>query len=196
MKPKIMIDLDSTVFKTHELIYKELKKKFNIIIDEKKNRTFDIADSYNLDRDEVWKIVKKVLQKPSLPEEPLASFYLSLIKVNYDIYFCTHRPESARKATFRQLDKLLASNGYKVQIVNDQNYNNSKTDFILEQDINLVIEDKVETILDMYKKTNTNFIIYDQPWNKDLPDTFRINRVKSWEEIYNLLSNNLRIGLL
>lgn len=183
----ILIDLDSVVFLTHEVIAQEVYRKWGIKIDYEKLTTHDIAECYNIDGRELWELVKKVICLNELPPEQFVSTVLPNIIENYNVHFVTHRPDCALTPTIKQIKNLGVPEPYTIQIVNDHRYDDCKYKYMLDKNIKIAIEDKAETILDIHTNTDANILIFDRPWNRNLKETYRMRRVYSWLEINDLL---------
>ena len=69
---------------------------------------------------------------------------------------------------------LLYHTKDKVSVINDNN-------------ISIFIEDRLDTIMDIYNNTNCTIFIFDHPWNRNIAENVRIWRIRNWVEIRDLL---------
>jgi len=193
---KLAIDLDDVVLDTTKAIIDVLKDKHNIYIDANDIDVYDIGESTGLDHELISLVVNEAINSECI--EPIFGVVPTINWLgNYfsPIYFLTNRYNY--KSTLEQIQYLEFDIEYEIHLCGKTNNGvPNKAKLINDLGINTVIEDRVETIMDIYKRTNADIVVFDKPWNKYVEENDRIFRVKSWiiDIVYYFMNHGLKNG--
>ena len=193
---KLAIDLDDVVLDTTKAIIDVLKDKHNIYIDANDIDVYDIGESTGLDHELISLVVNEAINseyiEPIFGAVPTINWLGNYLK---PIYFLTNRYDY--KSTLEQIQYLEFDIEYEIHLCKKTNNGvPNKAKLINDLGINTVIEDRVETIMDIYKRTNADIVVFDKPWNKCVEENDRIFRVKSWiiDIVYYFMNHGLKNG--
>jgi len=193
---KLAIDLDDVVLDTTKAIIDVLKDKHNIYIDANDIDVYDIGESTGLDHELISLVVNEAINseyiEPIFGAVPTINWLGNYLK---PIYFLTNRYDY--KSTLEQIQYLEFDIEYEIHLCKKTNNGvPNKAKLINDLGINTVIEDRVETIMDIYKRTNADIVVFDKPWNKYVEENDRIFRVKSWiiDIVYYFMNHGLKNG--
>lgn len=174
----IITDLDDCVIDTSHEIIKRLEKIYNRKFDWNYISEHNVEKCYNLDREIVRDCINKTLASPIVPIiEDSVSTILKLLEKN-DVYILSHRPLYLYDHTRNMLNKIGLD---KVLLILE--YDDSKSEIAKSLDANIVIDDKAETLIDYYNKTDCVCFIMNKPWNQNLDEDWRMVRADSWKFI-------------
>ena len=190
----IGIDIDNVISNFDEV----LKKEFLIHDKELRNTGIINAKAYmtkgmfDWTDDEIWTFYLENIGKitPNLDVIEGAKEYIEKLKNDgHTIVIITGRDNGEYKDPYTMTkkwlkekgivyDKLIFTNGYK-------NGKQGKAEKCLENDIDVMIDDSKRMCKDI-KDNGIRALLMDTPYNRD---TNEFERVNSWKEIYNKLSN-------
>ena len=63
-----------------------------------------------------------------------------------------------------------------------------------ERGADFVIEDRPDTIDDIYRRTECNILVMDKPWNREIAENGRISIVRDWMEVKQVLMDVVLTG--
>ena len=109
-----------------------------------------------------------------------ADKYINLLKEKNNIMILT-----ARHVNHRLTEKWLKSNNVHY----DELFFMTEGDkYKIDTDVDVIIEDNLNEALNWISRVK-KVIIYDHPWNQSLDITNKIDRIKNWKQIYEIISN-------
>jgi len=187
---KIAIDIDDTLFQTHDLFLKYCNENgynTNEFIENDKFKDYKVFMK-------VWyEFVKSKEHLEIPPIEDSIKIVNQLAKDN-ELYIITARDDSIRKETLELLEKYYDLTIFK-KIIN-LNYTDEKIDQKFEvcklYNIKLIVDDNLQTIIDC---ANNNIISLlmdykkQYTWNKTETLPKNATKVYSWENINNKINN-------
>ena len=185
---KIAIDIDDTLFQTHNLFLRFCKENgYNL---EKQDNKFK---DYKVFMKTWYEFVKSNEHLKIPPIEDSIKIVKQLAKDN-ELYIITARDNSIRKETLELLDKYYDLNIFK-KIIN-LNYTDEKIDQKFEvcklYDIKIIIDDNLQTIIDC-ANNNIKSLLMDYKeqytWNKIEKLPKNAIKVYSWKDINNKINN-------
>lgn len=186
----IWVDLDDSTIKVwYNEIFENYNKKYwkNITINDLHTHNFnwdellknEFFDYYykNHDNFEMYEWAKDILIK--LKEDWNRLFILT-----------SRTPEKDKDLTLKYLDNKFWKWFFEDIIFVKENWLDKKDSFVRKHSLDIVIDDAPHHITDYLKNTNCKILVFSQPWNKEFNDfkDKRINIIKSWNEIYNIIS--------
>ena len=184
-RPKVLFDLDDTLFNTSKYIIDYLKHYYDYDIN------FEDITVCNLEVTHPHIPIELVHEAvySAITTTELEPFKNAVETVNY-----VAERNSTYILSYRDLDltyitkDLLVRNGInidKINVLHTKNKSNGipdKAKFVAINDIDIVCEDNTNIIFDLYDRTICSRIfIFDRPWNRFIEDNDRIVRIKSWE---------------
>lgn len=185
---KIGIDLDDVVFDSMNEFLKILKETHRIIFDFKEINSYSLHEIFNLTKEDIEKIMKKVDWINLTTLETSKESILSLSK-NHKIYFITSR--TFEEGTEESLTKHFSEFDFKLFFSSNPHAGTSgksKGEICEEFGIDLMIEDNYEHCLSCAEKGIKTFLL-EKPWNKNSKYHKNIIRVKNWDEILEEINN-------
>lgn len=176
---KIGIDIDGVLTDIHKFYLDygskySYEKNLNGIVNVNELEIEDILGCDKSHHHRFWHKNLKYYQKKKYTRELTAEITKKLKQQGHEIHIITARHEDERKWT----TKWLKENGinYNKLIMTED-----KLEYILANNINLMIEDNVNNIQKISKVIPV--ICYDNPWNKEVVGE-NITRCYAWYEIY------------
>ena len=154
---------------------------------------YDPVEMFNLTKEEFKDFLEKKLMDYSINEparENASKVCKELIEEGYELYIITARFNSDKNdETGVKMRKIIE------QWFKDNNIpytriiysSEDKLDICLTNRIDIMIEDKVSTLLDI--KKHIPVICFDAPYNRNIDDN-NLFRVKNWKEIEEIIKNN------
>ena len=179
----IGIDLDDCVFETSTKIAEVISKKIDKEIDLSDMSTYYFEHKYNLEEKFMAEVVSGALSS-YLEEVPNCVQVINWLGHFYPLHFISLRRDELMQHTLSNLYKIginpIFSN---LHFVRKEKGVPAKAKIINELEITDMVEDRPDTILDLYNRTEANILVFDKPWNKSIEENSRIKRVKDWFEI-------------
>ena len=154
---------------------------------------YDPVEMFNLTKEEFKDFLEKKLMDYSINEparENASKVCKELIEEGYELYIITARFNSDKNdETGVKMRKIIE------QWFKDNNIpytriiysSEDKLDICLTNKIDIMIEDKVSTLLDI--KKHIPVICFDAPYNRNIDDN-NLFRVRNWKEIEEIIKNN------
>ena len=173
----IGIDIDDTVFYTASYILVLLGRFFNEYFPLERLTKYSIEDCLHIDKEIVEDAVDLAISNPDLKSFEDADRIIKWLSEWYNIHFITFRKPKFVSETIELLDKLCIP--YFLHMCD------KKSEIINNEGICVHIEDRPNTIKDIYDNTDCTILVYDRPWNVNIKQNGRIIRVYSWQDIYN-----------
>ena len=178
---KIAIDIDDVVLATTEKIISILEDKYNILVNMDDINVYDIAESTGVDPKLIPIIVNEAINSEYISPMVGAVATINWLGHYFEpIHFISNR--YLYQPTLDQIQQLELDVEYKIHLCKEAtNGIPDKAKLINELGIDIIIEDKAETIVDIYNKTNATILIFNRPWNTSFEvDNIRTFRVKTW----------------
>jgi len=191
---KIAIDIDDVVLATTEKIISILEDKYNILVNMDDINVYDIAESTGVDPKLIPIIVNEAINS-----EYIDPIFGAVSTINWlgnyfkPIYFISNR--YSYQPTLDQIQQLELDTEYEIHLCGKANNSTpNKAKLINDLGIDTVIEDRADTIMDIYKRTDATILIFDRPWNKYVEENDRIHRVRNWipDVIHWFMNHRLR----
>lgn len=188
---RIGIDIDNVLSNFNDVLLNEYKKH-DIAINGKGivHQDVYIRDMFNWDKEYEEKFYKENIEYFASFFEPIeeCSKYIKLLKEEGNtIYIISGRDNGEYSNPYKMTIDWLK----KYDIVYDKLFlvdaynSHSKTEVCLEYNIDVMIDDSKRMCKDI-KDNGIRALLMDTPYNRD---TNEFERVNSWKEIYNKLSN-------
>ena len=174
---KIGIDIDDTIYHTASNILLLLGRFFNEYFPLRRLKKYSIEDCLHIDKEIVEDAVDLTVSNPDLECFNKADKIIKWISGWYNIHFITHRSPKFVDETTELLDKLCVS--YTLHMIDD------KSKVINNENLLVHIEDRPDTVMNIYNKTDCIILLFDRPWNIDIKQNERIIRVYNWNDVYN-----------
>ena len=189
---KIAIDLDDCLIATSEDIVYRLESYFGIKFDWTQIKDYSIEKNFCLDKEIVAHFVKESLEgNTTKPIENSVAIFNNIARKHFPAYIISHRRAYLYEHTKKRLDDLGFKNYELILSHEGSNTTPNKARIINELQIELVVEDRPDTILDLYKSTDSIVIIFNRPWNSEIDENERILRVSNWLEIQEYIRSKL-----
>ena len=158
---------------------------------------YDPVEMFNLTKEEFKDFLEKKLMDYSINEparENASKVCKELIEEGYELYIITARFNSDKNDESGVKMRKIIEQWFK-----DNNIpytriiysSEDKLDICLTNKINIMIEDKVSTLLDI--KKHIPVICFDAPYNRNIDDN-NLFRVRNWKEIEEIIKNNKQKG--
>jgi len=177
---KLAIDIDDVVLATTEKIVSILKDKYDLLVNVDDINVFNMEESVGVDPKLIPVVVNEAINSEYI--EPIFGAVPTINWLgNYyePIYFITNR--YSYQSTLDQIQQLELDTEYEIKLCGKTSDGTpNKAELINDLGITIVIEDRMETILDIYVRTSANILVFDRPWNKDIEENDRIYRVRNW----------------
>ena len=194
---RIGIDIDNVLSNFNDVLLNEYKKH-DIAINGKGivHQDVYIRDMFNWDKEYEEKFYKENIEYFASFFEPIeeCSKYIKLLKEEGNtIYIISGRDNGEYSNPYKMTIDWLK----KYDIVYDKLFlvdaynSHSKTEVCLEYNIDVMIDDSKRMCKDI-KDNGIRALLMDTPYNRD---TNEFERVNSWKEIYNKLSNKKNVIL-
>ena len=198
MRGKLGIDIDDCLLDTSSLIIKNLEKKVNRKIDINKITSFHIEENTGIDPDIVKRVVKETLESDYIPPVENAVKTINWLGTLYKpIYFISNKESYLYDNTINLINKVGINIDYELYLCDKINNIPNKASIILEKGIEMFIEDRVDTVEDIYNRTDCILLVPLKPWNKIWSHyvifSKRIHMMENWIKIRNYFINNLMI---
>lgn len=188
---KIGIDIDNVLSNFNDVLLNEYKKHDNAINGKGiVHQDLYIRDMFNWDKEYEKNFYKENIEYFASLFEPIeeCSKYVKLLKEEGNtIYIISGRDNGEYSNPYKMTIDWLK----KYDIVYDKLFlvdaynSHSKTEICLEYNIDVMIDDSKRMCKDI-KDNGIRALLMDTPYNRD---TNEFERVNSWKEIYNKLSN-------
>ena len=177
---KLAIDIDDVVLATTEKIVSILKDKYDLLVNVDDINVFNMEESVGVDPKLIPVVVNEAINSEYI--EPIfgAVSTINWLGNYYEpIYFITNR--YSYQSTLDQIQQLELDTEYEIKLCGKTSDGTpNKAELINDLGITTVIEDRMETILDICVRTSANILVFDRPWNKDIEENDRIYRVRNW----------------
>ncbi len=181
-------DMDDCLIDTSSQILKVLgkpgKKIYNSI------SRYEISKCLNIPIEIVEKVIEYVLNLENIPTIKDVEEYLPKIYTIVDYFsIITLRKPSSRPLVVGSVQNLLGETKSFHLFLSDRRANGvpDKASIIEKIKLDVFVEDRFATSLDIVEKTNCKVFLFDKPWNRNRRKHHGIIRVFSWEEIYDKL---------
>ena len=192
IKKKICIDLDDTIWEFHKPFFEFYNSIKGTSFTYEDYFIYSLGDFFGISREEEIKLFEDYESTPNFSKPLFLEGFidsLDFLVENFEIHFVTARHEGIKKET----EEILKENfdfDFHVFFTRDLNHNEIKTKakYCLENEIKLIIEDKLETVEECVLNGMKGILI-DRPWNQKENLDEKIIRVKNWEEILAILKN-------
>ena len=188
---RIGVDIDNVLSNFNDILLNEYKKHDKSINGKGiVNQDVYIRDMFNWDKEYEEKFYKENIEYFASFFEPIkeCSKYIKLLKEEGNtIYIISGRDNGEYSNPYRMTIDWLK----KYDIVYDKLFlvdaynSHSKTEVCLEYNIDVMIDDSKRMCKDI-QDNGIRTLLMDTPYNRD---TNEFERVNSWKEIYNKLSN-------
>ena len=191
---KLAIDIDDVVLATTEKIVSILKDKYGVLVNVDDINVFNMEESVGVDPKLIPVVVNEAINSEYI--EPIFGAVPTINWLgNYyePIYFITNR--YSYQSTLDQIQQLELDTEYEIKLCGKTSDGTpNKAELMNDLGITTAIEDRMETILDIYVRTSANILVFDRPWNKDIEENDRIYRVRNWipDIIYWFMNHGLR----
>jgi uncharacterized HAD superfamily protein len=174
----IGIDIDGVIANFVEEFIKIVKEKYHVNISESDIIYHDLYQVLGISKLETGKLIDETLHR-NLNIITDADKYINLLAENNEIYILT-----ARNIDKNITEKWLKNHKIKFNDLiifkeGDKNF--------CEKKLDVIIDDNLKEAIGFFEKCG-KILIFDHPWNRSLNINNSFYRVKSWHEIYNLLS--------
>ena len=181
------VDLDDCIVRTADEIMKELGYSAEIL---SRIDGYSISDALGIDERVVRDAIDRVLEKDEISYRDDFVDVISRLRDRfYPIHIVTNRHRRFLDSTMRLLMNAPVEFGFKLHFcVKNKHGIPDKSRIIVREGIDVFVEDRTETVLDIYDKTGVRIFLLDRPWNKDVVENSRIKRVRDWWEIEKELS--------
>jgi uncharacterized HAD superfamily protein len=191
-KKKICIDLDDTIWELHKPFFEFYSEKTGKKVSYKEYNVYSLIKFFGISEKEEFDLYREYEKTKHFFNPVFLDGFLEalgFLKENYEIHFVTARHEGIKEKT----EKILRDNfdfEFNVFFTRDLNRGEikSKEEYCLENGINLIIEDKLETV-EKCVSLGIKAILINYPWNQKEEEDSRIKRVDNWKEILEILKN-------
>ena len=184
---RIGIDLDDTITKTDEILFKYAKKynEEEKILFKINRGEWDWNKAFGWDEEKCEtffsRYLKKIFEEAEIKENAKEKIN-ELKKVGNKIIIITARDTKSLKEVHKVCENWLINNKVNVdKIVVD---GEDKAQKCLENKIDIFIDDNVYNCESVYKNLKIPVLLMDSRYNKDYQNS-NIKRVYNWNEIYN-----------
>uniref|UniRef100_A0A6M3L0N4 Uncharacterized protein n=1 Tax=viral metagenome TaxID=1070528 RepID=A0A6M3L0N4_9ZZZZ len=194
---RIAFDLDDVVLDTSTEIIKEASKRLGKELDRELCSTFSIGGIYGISPKVSTDIVHTVLWRDYIPPLPFAIDCLNLLWMTNrcSIYFISNKHKEIYDHDMKLLKDLGLYIPFTLILVKKaKNGTPKKAKIINEEGIELFVEDRSDTILDILANTDCKIVVMDAPWNQNIQEGNRVLRVKSWLELFPLVMKFILTG--
>lgn len=190
---RIGIDVDEVLCRTNDYFLYEFNKKHktNFMRDELTSYTYDCFKGF--DGEYIFDCLIKHLNESSIFYDVLDSskeVLLELKEMGHELFIITSRWKDLGEKTKLWIYKHFGEDFFKdILIYNDGSDRNiDKSQIAQEYNIDVLIEDAPKYALNTASK-KIKVLLFNQPWNKNVPESEYITRVYSWNEIGVILSD-------
>jgi len=191
---KLAVDLDDCLLNTSRLILDRINQYFSKSIKLEEVVSFHIEKLFNLNAEVVDMIVQECLSTIIRPNR-YAVEALNFLSDFYDICFITNRRSTQYQSTKTNLEVLGFKFKYDFYLCNkDSRGIPAKAELLNKLGIEFIIEDRPDTIEDIYNRTNCNILVMDKPWNRNIAENGRICIDRDWMEIKQVLMDIVLLG--
>ncbi len=185
-KLKIGIDIDDTIWKFHKKFFEFYNNKFGTKLDVNKYYLYSLEKLLNISQEEAFSLLDEFsFSEGSYEFELMEGVIESINELSqkYQIYFITARHEGLFETTFKKLKEYFDFD-FEILFVFDKERKliKEKLDYCLENNINIIIDDRLKTLNSCSEK-GIKSILINQPWNKNEELGENIFRVNNWEEV-------------
>ncbi len=113
--------------------------------------------------------------------------FLYLHQKDVEIYIVSHRKEEFRSHIIANLEKLdIAKGEYTLVLIPNCTLGTcipDKASFCIENKIDIIVDDRLDTLGDINSRTETKSVVFDRPWNKQAS----LYRIYYLDQIFDLL---------
>ena len=158
---------------------------------------YDPVEMFNLTKEEFKDFLEKKLMDYSINEparENASRVCKELIEEGYELYIITARFNSDKNDESGVKMRKIIEQWFKdnnIPYTHIIYSSEDKLDICLTNKIDIMIEDKVSTLLDI--KKHIPVICFDAPYNRNIDDN-NLFRVRNWKEIEEIIKNNKQKG--
>ncbi|MDA3855928.1 MAG: hypothetical protein PF569_06705 [Candidatus Woesearchaeota archaeon] len=188
---KIAIDVDQVLCESTENLLDMVNSKdnSNYKLEDMKDYFFEwLTPKY--DAKEMFEEYLVMLDKNILNLKAInnAKEILNILKDKYELYVLTARDSKVRDRTIEWINNNFGEGIFKEFIFLDETGYDCKSGVCVEKGFDLMIDDAPHVIENVSKKGIQTFVM-SWPWNKNILENEKINRVNSWNDIYDRLKN-------
>ena len=182
----VAIDLDDCIIETSKDIIYRLESHFGIKFDWDSINEHNLERVFCLDKEIIERFVDESLENSTA--KPFENVVTVLNNIGHRIYIISHRRAYLYDHTKKRLDDLGLKQ-YELILSYSKNSEGTpnKSRIINDIQADIVVEDRADTIMDLYEKTRANIIIYDRPWNTTVRKNDRIYRAYNWYMISQII---------
>lgn len=178
MLDKIAVDLDNTIWDTHNPYLNIYNKKYN-----KNIKIEDIIKWGFFPEEEFWPIYEE--SSKLIMDYELYNFVrTNLIMINgmFSVSFVTHGMYN-----IIDIEKKLGKHGIYPGYVYDKVIVDDRTQKKVRLDFDFFIDDNPHMVVDIREYPEKTLLLFDQPWNRVIKTAYspfqNVVRVKSWDDI-------------
>uniref|UniRef100_A0A6H1ZWI7 Uncharacterized protein n=1 Tax=viral metagenome TaxID=1070528 RepID=A0A6H1ZWI7_9ZZZZ len=194
---RIGLDVDDVILDTSTEIIREVSKRLNIEADKEMCTSFSIETTYGVKPKVAKDIVRSVLWRDYIPPKSNAINCINLLWLTQkcSIYLISNKHKEIYDHDIKLLKELGLYIPFAFYLVGKaKNGTPAKAKVINKKGIELFVEDRSDTILDILANTNCKIVVMDAPWNRDIEEGGRVLRVKNWLELFPLIMKFILIG--
>jgi 5'(3')-deoxyribonucleotidase len=186
---KVAFDLDDVILNTAQEILNNLNyRDFKVPPFEKIN-DFELLNIINCTRIHLDEAISNSLWSIlPLINSFTPAIFGELISRNVNIFIVSHRKEEYRNHIIKNLELCgISPEDYTLELIPQcvsQTSIPDKAAFCIDNDIDFIIDDRLDTLRDIKRRTTTKPILFDRPWN--IKDS-GITRIHYLTEIFKLL---------
>ncbi len=181
---KIAIDIDDTLMKVwHKGIFEEYKNIYwkNLAINDVKTHGFNGDDNL---RNLFFKYY--YLYHDEFPMYEEARDTLIKLHSQWDeLYLLTSRPEKDKNITKNWVNREFGEWFFRDILFTCDFWVDDKSIVAEKIQFDIVVDDAAHHIEKYHENTNSHILIFNQPWNEDIREEWKKNRVHNWKEIAN-----------
>lgn len=190
---RIGVDVDGCLTNVYNWYLKNGKEYASNIGKKLINKNgYDPIEMFNLTKEEFNDFLEKKLMDYSINEparENASKVCKELIEEGYELYIITARFNSDKNDESGVKMRKIIEQWFKDNSIPYTRIiysSEDKLDICLTNQIDIMIEDKVSTLLDI--KKHIPVICFDAPYNRNIDDN-NLFRVRNWKEIKKILEN-------
>ncbi|MDZ7698390.1 MAG: haloacid dehalogenase [Deltaproteobacteria bacterium] len=181
---EVAFDIDGVIADTFRAFILAARKHYGSRLTYDDITDYDFRNVIDFDEHSANEIVEMILENPLQvgirPMKGAVEVLTRLASLN-PICFVTARTN--REAIVEWIHEAVGLKGSDVMTLEATGNHREKLPVLIKQGVKYFVEDRLETCFLLHEAMITP-IVFDQPWNRD-PHPF--HRVKSWEEIADLI---------
>lgn len=184
-KFRIAFDLDDVILNTTPEILNNLHYYGYDVDPFEEVVNFDLINFTGASKKQLNQAIKKSLwQNLPLINSFTPEIFLVLKQMDVEVYIVSHRREEFREQIADNLRELEISDSY-YQLILIPEYTPHKAKFCADNNIDIIIDDRLDTLYDVQIRAGTKTIVFDRPWNRK--SSCNLDRIYYLDEILNFL---------